>query len=148
MRSYSGFFISVPCSALSQLVYIDENGFVPKRSNSSALAMELRLLCTNPWIYAMIVATCRCVGALFVINYIPLTHLVLMYFDQTRSVSWLLVPWILPSLGHQQSQYWLCSIYRALPSMRRNSAVCFISVSRNDEKYKCVSLFFFLQFSI
>ena len=32
------------------LFYIDR--LVPERGNSSALAMELRLSCTNPWIYA------------------------------------------------------------------------------------------------
>ena len=32
----------------------------------------------------------------------------------TRSISWLLMPWLLASPGHQQSWYWLCRIGRSL----------------------------------
>ena len=32
------------------------------------------------------------------------------YLILTRSVSWLLMPWLLVSPGHQQSWYWLCKI--------------------------------------
>ena len=32
------------------------------------------------------------------------------YLDLTRSMSWLLMPWLLTSPGHQQLWYWLCRI--------------------------------------
>ena len=35
------------------------------------------------------------------------------YLDLTRSISWLLKPWLLTSPGHQQPYYWLCRICRS-----------------------------------
>ena len=47
------------------------------------------------------------------------------YIGLTRSISWLLMPWLLPSPGYQQSWYWL---YRICTSF---------SYSRKDFKYQC-----------
>ena len=47
------------------------------------------------------------------------------YLDLTRSISWLLMPWLLTSPGHQQPWYWL---YRICSSF---------SYLRNDFKYPC-----------
>ena len=38
----------------------------------------------------------------------------------TRSLSWLLMPWLLASPGHQQPWYWLCRIGRSLSYSRRS----------------------------
>ena len=42
------------------------------------------------------------------------------YLGLTRSLSWLLMPWLLTSPGHQQSWYWLCSIGRFLSYLRKD----------------------------
>ena len=47
------------------------------------------------------------------------------YLGLTRSISWLLIPWLLTSPGHQQPWYWLCRICRSF------------SYLRNDFKYLC-----------
>ena len=35
------------------------------------------------------------------------------YLGLTRSISWLLMPWLLPSPEHQQPWYWLCRICKS-----------------------------------
>ena len=35
------------------------------------------------------------------------------YLGLTRSISWMLMPWLLTSPGHQQPWYWLCRICRS-----------------------------------
>ena len=35
------------------------------------------------------------------------------FLDLTRSIRWLLMPWLLMSPGHQQPWYWLCRISRS-----------------------------------
>ena len=47
------------------------------------------------------------------------------YLSLTWSISWLLMPWLLTSPGHQQPWYWLCRICR------------FWSYLRKDFKYLC-----------
>ena len=42
------------------------------------------------------------------------------YLGLTRSISWLLMPWLLTSPGHQQPWYWLCRIGRFLSYLRKN----------------------------
>ena len=42
------------------------------------------------------------------------------YLGLTRSISWLLMPWLLTSPGHQQPWYWLCRIGRFLSYMRKD----------------------------
>ena len=39
-------------------------------------------------------------------------------FGSTRSISWLLMSWLLTSPGHQQPWYWLCRIGRFLSYLR------------------------------
>ena len=47
------------------------------------------------------------------LSYLGLTGL-------TRSISWLLMPWLLTSPGHQQPWYWLCRIGRFLSYLRKD----------------------------
>ena len=50
-------------------------------------------------------------------SWLCLVMLKLEYCGQTWSISWLLMPWLPVSPGHQQQWYWLCKIYRPLSSM-------------------------------
>ena len=51
------------------------------------------------------------------------------YLGLTRSISWLLMPWLLTSPGHQQSWYWLCRIGRFVTYLRTNfNYLCHINV--------------------
>ena len=64
------------------------------------------------------------------------------YLGLTRSVSWLLMPWLLSSPGHQQPWYWLCGIGRSLSYLRKDfNYLCHIIAS--DKLYKssdaCIS---------
>ena len=42
------------------------------------------------------------------------------YLGLTRSILWLLMPWLLVSPGHQQSWYWLYRISRSLSYLRKD----------------------------
>ena len=42
------------------------------------------------------------------------------YLGLTRSISWLLMPWLLTSPGHQQLWYWLCRRSRFLSYLRKD----------------------------
>ena len=42
------------------------------------------------------------------------------YLGLTRSISWLLMPWLLTLPGHQQPWYWLCIIGRFLSYLRKD----------------------------
>ena len=42
------------------------------------------------------------------------------YLGLTRSISWLLMPWLLTSPGHQQPWYWLCIIGRFVSYLRKD----------------------------
>ena len=42
------------------------------------------------------------------------------YLGLTRSISWLLMPWLLTSPGHQQPWYWLCRLWRAWSYLRKD----------------------------
>ena len=42
------------------------------------------------------------------------------YLGLTRSISWLLMPWLLTSPGLQQPWYWLCRIGRFLSYLRKD----------------------------
>ena len=51
------------------------------------------------------------------------------YLGLTRSISWLLMPWLLTSPGHQQPWYWLYRICRFLSYLRKNfKYLCHINV--------------------
>ena len=63
------------------------------------------------------------------------------YLGLTRSISWLLMPWLLTSPGHQQPWYWLCKIGRFLSYLGRISTTCVISMWRNDTKCKYMFMF-------
>ena len=59
------------------------------------------------------------------------------YLGLTRSISWLLLPWLLVSPGHQQPWYWLCKIGKSWSYMRK----AFSSVWSKD--IKCRHMFMF-----
>ena len=53
----------------------------------------------------------------------------LSYLGLTRSISWLLMLWLLTSPGHQQPWYWLCRICRSWSYLRKDfKYLCYISV--------------------
>ena len=52
------------------------------------------------------------------------------YLGLTRSIPWLLMPWLLTSQGHQQPWYWLCIICRFWSYLRKNlKYLCHINVA-------------------
>ena len=55
------------------------------------------------------------------------------YLGLTRSISWLLMSWLLTSPGHQQPWYWLCRISLV---WGRISTTCVLSMWKNDTKCK------------
>ena len=51
------------------------------------------------------------------------------YLGLTRSISWLLMPWLLTSPGHQQPWYWLYRICRSFSYLRKDfKYLCHINV--------------------
>ena len=51
------------------------------------------------------------------------------YLGLTRSISWLLMPWLLTSPGHQQPWYWLCRICKSWSYLRKDfKYLCHINV--------------------
>ena len=60
------------------------------------------------------------------------------YLDLTRSISWLLKPWLLTSPGHQQPWYWLYRICRPCSFLGTISSTCVILMWRDDTKCKCM----------
>ena len=64
------------------------------------------------------------------------------YLGLTRSISWLLMPWLLTSRGHLQPWYWLSRICRSWSYLRgRILTSCVISMWSND--IKCIFMFMF-----
>ena len=63
------------------------------------------------------------------------------YLGLTRSISWLLMPWLLTSPGHQQPWYWLYRIYRSFYYLRK----CFkyLCQINAEEWHKCKYMFMF-----
>ena len=63
------------------------------------------------------------------------------YLGLIRSISWLLMPWLLGSPGHKQPWYWICRIGRSLSYSRRNfNYLCLIGL---EEWHKCKYMFMF-----
>ena len=53
------------------------------------------------------------------------------YLGLTKSISWLLMPWLLTSPAHQQPWYWLCRIGRFLSYLRKDfNYLCHINVEK------------------
>ena len=80
-----------------------------------------------------------------IITFLSLKVWVPSYHGLTRSISWLLMPWLLVSPGHQQPWYWLCKLCRSLTpclTQGRISITHVMSVCRNDIncKYMFISL--------
>ena len=62
------------------------------------------------------------------------------YLGLTRSISWLLMPWLLASPGHQQPWYWLYRMGRSLSYLRKDfNHLCHINV---EEWHKCKYRFY------
>ena len=59
------------------------------------------------------------------------------YLGLTRSISWLLMPWLLTSPGHQQPWYRLCSICRSWSYLRTGiKYLCHINM---EERHKMLT---------
>ena len=53
------------------------------------------------------------------------------YLGLTRSISWLLMPWLLASPGHQQPWYWLHRIIRSLSFLRKEfNYLCHVNMEQ------------------
>ena len=63
------------------------------------------------------------------------------YLGLTRSISCLLMPWLLTSPGHQHPWYWLCRKGRSCLTWGRIPSTCVISTWSKDIKCKCMFLF-------
>ena len=66
------------------------------------------------------------------------------YLSLTTSISWLLMPWLLPLPGHQQPWYWQSDYVKYVgPGLIRGriSTIYGMSVWRNDIKYKYMFMF-------
>ena len=51
------------------------------------------------------------------------------FLGLTRSISWLMMPWLPTSPGHQQPWFWLCRICRSWCYLRKNFIyLCYINV--------------------
>ena len=60
-----------------------------------------------------------------------LTILVLRTFLETRSILWLLLPWLFASPGHQQLSHWVCMVSKFLSSTRKDfNCLSHISVAK------------------
>ena len=60
----------------------------------------------------------------------------------TRSISWLLMPWLLTSPGHQQPWYWLYRICRSLSYLKKNfKYLCHINVEKWHKMYTHVYVY-------
>ena len=58
------------------------------------------------------------------------------YLGLTRSISWLLMTWLLTSPGHQQPWYWLCRICRSWFYLRKDfKYLCHINVEQWHKMY-------------
>ena len=56
------------------------------------------------------------------------------YLGLTRSISWLLMPWLLTSPEHQQPWYWLCRIGRFLSYLRKDfNYLCRINLEKRHK---------------
>ena len=67
----------------------------------------------------------QCYNGTWLCKYFPAIALTLnvrgpSYLGLTRSISWLLMPWLLTSPGHQQPWYWLCRLGRFLSFLRKD----------------------------
>ena len=61
------------------------------------------------------------------------------HFSLTRSISWLLMPWLLRSPGHQHQWYWLCRIDKFLSYLKEDFNYLHVNV---DEWHKIKNICF------
>ena len=122
-----------------------------ERRNSIANALELHLSCTKPSIYGPVSHHGVQLNGL-----LPVWHQASIwtnaeltlnvrgpsYLGLTRSISWLLMPWLLTSPGHQQPWYWLYIEYVGpYLTWGRILSTCVVSMWRNDKKCKYMFMF-------
>ena len=62
------------------------------------------------------------------------------YSRVTRSIPWLLMPWLFVSTDHEQQWHWICKINFSFSSKRKDFNT--ISVLRNDEKLLKIKIYF------
>ena len=101
------------------------------------------LLCGKIWTLSTLLGECGIMSYIcLILSLLMLTFNVLgpSQLCLTRSISWLLMPWLLASPGHQQPWYWLCRIGRSLSYSRRNFKYVLL-VWRNDIKCKYMFMF-------
>ena len=136
------------------------HGLVQNCSISSASAMEILKCCTKPsmwkqgsnWTHLRrpylalkgeLWGFCEYFREFYTVG----TETRIFWENWLNTTPWLLIPWRLASLGHQQPWYWLCRINRSLSSMRKDfNCLC------HDAAFCCVNwchkkiyLFCFLQ---
>ena len=110
--------------------------------------------CTVLFLACLIVVVIYLAGLRFVaifVSYIQfywllggrLWYLYCWYTGITRSISWLLMPWLPVSPGHIQPWHWSCRVNGSLcPRRGRISTTCASSVLRNDRKCEQFFLYF------
>ena len=63
------------------------------------------------------------------------------YSASTESISWLLMPWLLPSPGHQHLWCWLCGIRELLSYSWKILTTCIMSLWKNGMNYIYIFMF-------
>ena len=81
--------------------------------------------CNSTWLYMFVFSLYEANGC----TYLTLNMWGPSYLGLTRSISWLLMPWLLTSPGHQQPWYWLCRICKSWSYLRKDfKYMCHINV--------------------
>ena len=78
---------------------------------------------------------CICVNVcIYIYVWLTLNVLGPSYLGLTRSISWLLMSWLLASPGHQQPWYVLCTMGRSLSQLRKDfNHLCHINVGERHK---------------
>ena len=74
-------------------------------------------------------------------NSIKLSGVKLKYSGRTRSIPWLLMPWLLLLPGHQQPLYWLCRKNEPLSTVKKGLNFLYPPIWRNERKCRYVLCF-------
>ena len=72
---------------------------------------------------------------------VDLKHLMYVFRLQIVNKSWLLMPWLLVSPGHQQPWYWLCDVGRSLSYSRKDFNCLHRLILDGWSNHKCMSMF-------
>ena len=97
--------------------------YLPRFSNVTSQTTKQPYDLKHQWVFWMILND---IGENYL--YQPLIN---SYLGLTRSISWLLKPWLLSSPGHQQPCYWLCKLGRPMSYTRRDfNYLCHVIVEK------------------